>query len=80
MNFERLIHDNEDCLLSNCNIGSESSNKETNFCSVKDYVLNIDKFNEVTNNNYDYLKKKIFLDIDRDKTLNSFNSSLDSNF
>ena len=57
---------------------SESSNRETNFCSVKNFVDNNDKLNEENNINYNYLKNQIFFDIDNNKTSNSFNSSLDS--
>lgn len=64
---------NEDFFSGKNNSSSESSNKETNFDSVKQFVF------DVNNNNYNYLKKKIFFDIDNDKTLNSFNSSMDSN-
>ena len=76
--YKDLIQKWEDFFINKNISGSESSNKETNFCSVKNYVDNIDKLDGQNNINYDYLKNQIFFDIDNDKTLNSFNSSLDS--
>ena len=76
--YKDLIQKWEDFFINKNISGSESSNKETNFCSVKNYVDNIDKLDGQNNINYNYLKNQIFFDIDNDKTLNSFNSSLDS--
>jgi len=76
--YKDLIQKWEDFFINKNISGSESSNKETNFCSVKNYVDNIVKLDGQNNINYDYLKNQIFFDIDNDKTLNSFNSSLDS--
>lgn len=78
--YKDLIQKWEDIFVNKNNLGSESSNKETNFSSVKNFVDNIDKLNEEKNINYDYLKNQIFFDIHNDKTSNSFNSSLDSGF
>lgn len=76
--YKDLIQKWEDYFINKNISGSESSNKETNFCSVKNYVDNIDKLDGQNNINYNYLKNQIFFDIEHDKTLNSFNSSLDS--
>ena len=76
--YKDLIQKWEDFFINKNISGSESSNKETNFCSVKNYVDNIGKLDGQNNINYNYLKNQIFFDIDNDKTLNSFNSSLDS--
>jgi hypothetical protein len=76
--YKDLIKKWEDYFINKNISGSESSNKETNFCSVKNYVDNIDKLDGQDNINYHYLKNQIFFDIDNDKSLNSFNSSLDS--
>lgn len=76
--YKDLIQKWEDYFINKNISGSESSNKETNFCSVKNYVDIIDKLEGQDNINYHYLKNQIFFDIDNDKSLNSFNSSLDS--
>lgn len=76
--YKDLIQKWEDYFINKNISGSESSNKETNFYSVKNYVDNIDKLEGQDNINYHYLKNQIFFDIDNDKSLNSFNSSLDS--
>ena len=79
--YKELIQKWEDFFVNKNNSCSESSNKETNFCSVKNFVDNIDKLNEENNINYNYLKNHIFFDIDNNnKISNSFNSSLDSDF
>ena len=79
--YKDLIHKWEDFFVNKNNSCSESSNKETNFYSVKNFVDNIDKLNEENNINYNYLKNHIFFDIDNNnKISNSFNSSLDSDF
>jgi len=78
--FKLMFQKWEDYFINSNNCGSESSNKETNFSSVKNYGLNVDKYEKETNNNFNYLKNQIIFDIDNNKSLNSFNSSLDSDF
>ena len=78
--FKLMFQKWEDYFINSNNCGSESSNKETNFSSVKNYGLNVDKYEKETNNNFNYLKNHIIFDIDNNKSLNSFNSSLDSDF
>lgn len=78
--FKLMFQKWEDYFINSNNCGSESSNKETNFSSVKNYGLNVDKYEKESNNNFNYLKNQIIFDIDNNKSLNSFNSSLDSDF
>ena len=78
--FKILFQKWEDYFINSNNCGSESSNKETNFSSIKNYGFNVDKFDEENNNNFDYLKNQIVFDIDKNKTMNSLDSSLDSEF
>ena len=58
--YKDLIQKWEDYFINKNISGSESSNKETNFCSVKNYVDNIDKLEGQDNINYHYLKKSNF--------------------
>jgi hypothetical protein len=78
--FKLMFQKWEDYFINSNNCGSESSNKETNFSSVKNYGLNVDKYENEPNNNFNYLNNHIIFDIDNNKSLNSFNSSLDSDF
>ena len=78
--FKLMFQKWEDYFINSNNCGSESSNKETNFSSVKNFGLNVDKYEKETNNNFNYLNNHIIFDIDNNKSLNSFNSSLDSDF
>ena len=78
--FKLMFQKWEDYFINSNNCGSESSNKETNFSSVKNFGLNVDKYEKETNNNFNYLKNHIIFDIHNNKSLNSFNSSLDSDF
>lgn len=77
-NCGKIILNKEDYFINQNNSSSGSSNKETNFGSVKNYFANLDIKIQESNINYNYLKKKIFLDMENDKILESFHSSLDS--
>jgi hypothetical protein len=78
INFDFLFQKSNALYLSKNNSNSYSSDKETNVSSVKN--VNVYNFNAENNNNFDYLKNGPFFDLDNNKTLKSFHSSLDNEF
>lgn len=78
INFDFLFQKSDTPYLSKNNSNSYSSDKETNVSSVKN--VNVYNFNAENNNNFDYLKNGPFFDLDNNKTLKSFHSSLDNEF
>ena len=78
INFDFLFQKFDALYLSKNNSNSYSSDKETNVSSVKN--VNVYIFNAENNNNFDYLKNGPFFDLDNNKTLKSFHSSLDNEF
>ena len=78
INFDFLFQKSDALYLSKNNSNSYSSDKETNVSSVKN--VNVYNFNAENNNNFDYLKNGPFFDLDNNKTLKSFHSSLDNEF
>ena len=78
INFDFLFQKSDAPYLSKNNSNSYSSDKETNVSSVKN--VNVYNFNAENNNNFDYLKNGPFFDLDNNKTLKSFHSSLDNEF
>ena len=78
INFDFLFQKSDAPYLSKNNSNSYSSDKETNVSSVKN--VNVYNFNAENNNNFDYLKNGPFFDLDHNKTLKSFHSSLDNEF
>ena len=78
INFDFLFQKSDAPYLSKNNSNSYSSDKETNVSSVKN--VNVYNFNAENNNNFDYLKNVPFFDLDNNKTLKSFHSSLDNEF
>lgn len=78
INFDFLFQKFDALYLSKNNSNSYSSDKETNVSSVKN--VNVYNFNAENNNNFDYLKNGPFFDLDNNKTLKSFHSSLDNEF
>ena len=78
INFDFLFQKSNALYLSKNNSNSYSSDKETNVSSVKN--VHVYNFNAENNNNFDYLKNGPFFDLDNNKTLKSFHSSLDNEF